>query len=385
MKTILIYIGCYFPGYKGGGPIRSIANLVDKLGDDYRFKIITSDRDKGDRIPYPGLRAPEWRSVGKADVLYLSPSERSLWKWRRLLTTLDYDVIYLNSYFAYISISVLILRLLKLIPMRPVLIAPRGEFSKGAIKIKSSKKRLYISFANWVGLNKQLRWHASSEYEALDIQREINDRALDIRIAGNIIGASLSNTPRPPIREKSPGHLNIIYLGRITRKKNLEYALKILATVKGQIRFNIYGPMEDKKYWLECEYLASHLSQDIKAGYCGALHPDRIGQIFSEHHVFLFPTLGENFGHVIIEALAAGCPVIISDQTMWRNLKEKKAGWDLPLSDIEGFRDALRKCIMMDTTEYSIWSNSAIEYARAYDQKQEREASESYRCLFRWA
>jgi glycosyltransferase involved in cell wall biosynthesis len=112
------------------------------------------------------------------------------------------------------------------------------------------------------------------------------------------------------------------------------------------------------------------------------VHPDRVNEVFSEHHVFLFPTRGENFGHVILEAFAAGCPVLLSDQTMWRNLTEKRVGWDLSLSDMGGFRDAMHKCIEMDATEYLAWSNSAFAYAKAFDADQGKSVLESYRRLF---
>ena len=36
-KQVLILAGCYLPGIKGGGPIRTIANLVEVLGDEFEF------------------------------------------------------------------------------------------------------------------------------------------------------------------------------------------------------------------------------------------------------------------------------------------------------------------------------------------------------------
>ncbi len=70
---ILVALDCYLPGVRAGGPIRSIANLVDRLGDEYGFCIVTSDRDLRDTLPYPGLRVDQWKKVGKAQVLYLQP------------------------------------------------------------------------------------------------------------------------------------------------------------------------------------------------------------------------------------------------------------------------------------------------------------------------
>lgn len=49
MKNILILMGRYLPGYKDGGPVRTIVNLVDILGNEYNFNIMTSDRDHGDK------------------------------------------------------------------------------------------------------------------------------------------------------------------------------------------------------------------------------------------------------------------------------------------------------------------------------------------------
>ena len=54
--------------------------------------------------------------------------------------------------------------------------------------------------------------------------------------------------------------------------------------------------------------------------------------MLGKHHVFLFPTLGENFGQVILEAMTAGCAILISDATPWRGLQEKGYGWELPLA-----------------------------------------------------
>jgi len=53
---ILTSVGYYLPGYKAGGPIRTLANMVDKLGDDFQFKIVTADRDFDDMKPYPEIK-----------------------------------------------------------------------------------------------------------------------------------------------------------------------------------------------------------------------------------------------------------------------------------------------------------------------------------------
>ena len=65
--------------------------------------------------------------------------------------------------------------------------------------------------------------------------------------------------------------------------------------------------------------------------YMGIVKHERVGEVFAEHDLFLLPSLGENYSHVTCEALSAGCPVLISDRTPWRNLQQKGVGWDVPL------------------------------------------------------
>ena len=76
MKKILIITGRYLPGYKDGGPVRTIKNLTDLLGDDYHFTVMCSDRDHGDIKPYENIKEGLNR-VGKADVIYVPNSKFS--------------------------------------------------------------------------------------------------------------------------------------------------------------------------------------------------------------------------------------------------------------------------------------------------------------------
>ncbi len=168
---VLILSGYYLPGYKAGGPIRTLANMVDRLGDEFQFKIVTADRDFEDTKAYPGIKIDGWNRVGKAEVFYMPLKKRSLRCFRRLLCSTDYDILYLNSFFSpQFTIKPLILRRLRLIPDRRLVIAPRGEFSPGALGLKSFKKRAYMTVAKALGLYKDIVWHASSKHEEVDIR-----------------------------------------------------------------------------------------------------------------------------------------------------------------------------------------------------------------------
>ncbi|MGC6406972.1 glycosyltransferase, partial [Bisgaard Taxon 45] len=65
---ILILIGTYLPGVKGGGPIRTIHNLVSRLKDEFEFYLITSDRDLNDTQSYSNIPLNQWIKSGDVNL-----------------------------------------------------------------------------------------------------------------------------------------------------------------------------------------------------------------------------------------------------------------------------------------------------------------------------
>jgi glycosyltransferase involved in cell wall biosynthesis len=372
-KSILALIGAYLPGYKAGGPVRSIANMVAALGDEVQFKIVTLDRDLGDKAPYPGIVENQWVRVGLADVMYLRPGWRGLLGTFQLLRSVDQNtVLYLNSYFSRcFSILAMFMCWLGLCRPRQVVLAPRGEFSPGALKLKRRRKFLYITLSRWLGLHKGILWHASSEFEKADIVRCSGGRNVEV---GPVIATAHIAAKVPPVgqrRYKKAGELRVVFLSRISRMKNLSSALKMLDGVLGDVSFDIYGPAEDASYWGECQKLISALPANVRVEYRGRIGHEKVAQVYAEHDLFLLPTLGENFGHVICESLAAGCPVLISDQTPWRDLEKHGAGWAIPLEATERFRSILQQCVDADGEWFAGLSDSATRYAERVMSNQE--------------
>jgi glycosyltransferase involved in cell wall biosynthesis len=111
----------------------------------------------------------------------------------------------------------------------------------------------------------------------------------------------------------------------------------------------------------------------VRVTYHGSAPHDSVAETLAQYDLFFFPTLGENFGHVIIEALLSGTPALVSDQTPWSRLPDRRAGWDLPLAEPERFREVLRKCIEMDDEEHRTWSAGAYALGREYLESGEAE------------
>jgi glycosyltransferase involved in cell wall biosynthesis len=381
---IFTLVPWYLPGYKGGGPIRSIANLVAVLGREFCFRIVTSDRDLGETSHYSGVETDCWMQVGEADVMYLAPGWGGRLRMMVLLRSVDPDsVLYLNSFFGRrYSMLAIFMNWLGLLQTRRLLVAPRGEFSLGALSIKPIRKRLYIAIANKVGLYRQVVWHASTELEAEDIRRCFPG-VRDIGSANILQGIEqpdgrayqsmpfiakdigyISHPPNGKRKQKRPGQLRVVFVSRISPMKNLLTALTLLQGVSGDVSFDIYGPAEDVGYWNQCKKAIESLPANIRVEYRRTVEYAKVHEVFAEHELLLFPTLGENYGHVICEALIAGCPVLLSDQTPWRNLEEAGVGWDIPLEEIGRFQAAVQQCIDADEEWYAVFVARTREYAK---------------------
>ena len=381
-QTILVLLNTYLPGYKAGGPIRSIQNLIAALGHEFHFKVVTSDRDIGDKFPFPGIAANQWVRVGHADVMYLRPGLLGFLGMYALLRSVDRStVLYLNSFFSRrFSMLPMLMRWLNLCRVRKLVLAPRGEFSPGALQLKHTRKRVYIRVSQWFGLYRDVIWHASSEFEATDIRRQfrLSQRVTIARVApaseasggkwvtSRVMLASdfadLVVVGQQERRPKMPGQLRVVFISRLSRMKNVEAALTILEGVSGDICFDIYGPVEDVAYWKECSDLIVKLPANIRVHYRGEVKHEDVSKVFAEHDLLLLPTRGENYGHVICESLMSGCPVLISNQTPWHGLEALNVGWDLPLSEPERFREVLQQCVNMGPEEHTAMSVRAARF-----------------------
>lgn len=347
MNQVLVMLDAYIPGFRAGGPIKSISAMVDSLGTEFSWKIVCPDRDLGSDMPYPGVIADQWTRVGKASVYYASPRMLRPWNLVRLLRGLSYDVLYLNSFFSpRMSVLPVVSAYARMLRRTRILIAPRGEFSPGALAIKAWKKRPYLGMARLLGLYKNCFWHLSTTRE-LDDLRAMSKASVEARffvarntfVAQDLVGEAARTTTKP--RGESGSRLSVVFLSRISPMKNLDFALRSLAQVRAPMVFSVFGPEGDAGYARLCRELAQGLPANIEVRWCGAVPAVEVVETLSAHDLMLLPTRGENFGHVIVEAWAAGLPVLISDQTPWRGLEQKGVGWDLPLESAERFAEVI--------------------------------------------
>jgi len=358
MKTIAIFIGGYLPAQKYGGPVSSIANLIDNLGDDYCFKIITTDHDLHETKRLSGI-SDGWNCVGKAEVLYLRDREVSYSVFKKVLLEIGADLIYLNSFFSFrfIMPAICAARNLDI----PIILATRGELSSKALRMKAWKKTPYLHLLRMSGLLRDTVFQATSDEEFRNICERLNISSEKVHLLPNFPSASSFKQ----LIVKESGKLRALIVCRLVPNKNILYAINLIKQSKKEVTFDIYGPIENVEYWEQCKAAMAEAPSNVTITYKGALEPKNAQSIYLSYDCLLFPTEFENYGQVIAEALSHDCPVIISKGTTpWDDLAESGAGYIAKIGEDEAFVKAIDTIANLDSEGYS----SLVSRVRTYAQ-----------------
>lgn len=323
-----------------------------------------------------------WVQFSKSlEVFYASPKGLSIKRLYEQINSLQPEVVYINGLFTPYTVlyPLLVLRFLKRknnSSSPKVVIAPRGMLKSSALALKAGKKRLYLKLFKSLGMQKEVYWQATDPQEFKDI---VAFAGKDARVG------QLGNVPlipsQPASRLKETGKLRLLSVSLVARTKNLLFLLKCLKELPAgiEIQYDIYGPIKEDDYWQKLKGEMENLTPNIQVNYKGAVLPDEVTATLQQYDCFVLPTLGENFGHAIFEALAAGIPVLISDQTPWRKLELQKAGWDLPLQE-GAWIEKIQQLIALPEGAFRPWRKGAHAYAVAYLEQQD--LKQQYLALF---
>jgi gliding motility-associated-like protein len=376
MKKILVFIDWFLPGYKAGGPITSVSNLVESLSDFFEFYIVTSDRDYLEEKPYEKIIANKWQFFDKnIKIIYLSPEKITVKTIKEIVSDSKFDYIYINGIYS-LYFSILPVYFAKK-NNKKTIIAARGMLSKHSFSRKSKKKHLFLTIAKKIGLYKNVIFHATNLQEKQSIKSIINFKST-VRIAPNL--PSKVNEQDFVERSKQANELKLVSIARISTEKNTKFAIEQLKNIaKGRVVFDIYGSIYDKSYWHECKQIISKLPINIEVNYKGVAHKNQVKNIFGKYHFAFMPSKGENFGHSIFEAFSTGTPVITSKNTPWQNLDNKKVGWDIDLNGKQRFLQVINYCINMTQQEYNNLSKNAFKFAQNFIENSDDQGQ-----LFEW-
>lgn len=359
-QKVLIFIDWFAPGYKAGGPITSNVNIVEHLGNEVEFYVITSSFDYHATEPYCDIEENRWVDYKGAKVMYISPRNIGFSMLKKAAKEAGCDVWYINGiYSRYYSIYPLILA--KMLKPKKVIVSARGMLSPHALAVKSRAKNMYISVAKCLGLFKNVTFHTTNEEEGRYAQQVISKKN-PVAVAENLPRKMTIQTSGYP---KQEGELRMVSFARVSPEKNTLFAIQALKNCKQKVVYDIYGQVNNELYWKKCQEAISELPENVKVNYRGSVSPAEMLAIYTGYHVLYLPSTGENYGHAILESFMNACPVVISNKTPWLGLEEKNIGWDLPL-DEKLYAPVIDKLSLMGAEEFDAMRKSVNAFITDY-------------------
>ena len=358
-KKILITIDWFLPGTRSGGPVRSYANLIDHLNDDFEFYIVTRNTDYGSTEVYENITPNTWVALNTyTKVYYMSADQLSKSRLKAVFESADFDVAYINGIYSY-YFSILPIVLLKKFK-KPIIISARGMLNPQAFSVKGRRKKLFLNVFKRLGFYNNVCFHATNLDEEVHIKSTIFKNST-VKVAPNLPRKS---NPDIQLKVQKQSPTTFVNVGRVSIEKGTLVMLSALEQLNKPLILDLYGPIYDTAYWEACKTVIKKLPNYIKVTYQGVLDSEEVPQVVNNYDFFVLLSEGENFGHAILEALSVGCPVLISNCTPWKNLKAQQLGWDVDIKKESDIIEAWNEAIDMSNSDYLKWSKAAFKYAK---------------------
>lgn len=205
-----------------------------------------------------------------------------------------------------------------------------------------------------------------------DIQRLLHSYEISTPITVIPTGVPLQKFQRPRenwLRNKyniPPENKILLFVGRLTREKNLEYLIKAFTLVKKEMAnttlvLTAQGPLED-----ELKQLTKDLGMklDIDVIFTGAQPFDTLVDIYYSSDLFVFSSMTETQGLVLIEAMAAGLPVVALRASGVQDMVDNGIDGILTNGDMGEFSQAIID-ILSDEKLYQYYKGNALQKANS--------------------
>ena len=347
MANILIITPYFKPAKEGGGGQISIENLVDLLATNFnKIHVLCYNFD----LKNKNSLSSEYRfSNNNIEILYLD--KFTFFKIIKFINKSKYEFIYFNSFFSPICLFFNFFFYYK-----HKIISPKGEFYKGAIKQKYFQKIFVLNIFKF--FIKAITFHSTSINEINSIKNYFPN--FKIILARDI--PSIFIQKNIAVQNNL---FNITYISRIEPKKNLLFIIELLSNLKINLNFDIWGEIGDEDYFNLINKSIKNLPKNINCIYKGKLALMDAKFKFSNYNLFILPTKGENYGHVIFESLSCGCPILLSENTTpWNNLETNLVGYNISLDNKQGWIDKIIYFSRLNITEREIYAENCKNYIK---------------------
>ena len=238
IKPKILVFGRHFrPAVAAGGSARSMTNLIENLGHEFDFWVVCRDRDLGAQAAFD-FPLDQWLFCDDCHIHYCRPRRTYLSLFARVMRSQQWDVIYVNSYVSPIfSVVVRLLHRLGYAGEAQMIIAPRGEFARSALKLSATKKKILLGLGRKFKFHDKIIWQASCEHELKDIVRVIDPPMDRILTAPDLSPLDILDVSEDDRILKQRGELTLVLVARIAPIKNILFGIEALGGCESPVSY----------------------------------------------------------------------------------------------------------------------------------------------------
>lgn len=320
-----------------GGPTTSINTLVKGLvRSDIDTYVITFKPGANDRLIAEERYINAIKQPVETRFGYSKLFKKALKQYKNL------DIIHSNYLWQYVTHASAIYARKNNISL---IVSTHGMLNPEALKKSECIKKISLAFYQRNDLNKATVLHATCLQE-MEYIRAMGIKT-PIAIIPNPIEISLfENSKKNTNLKKRVG-----FIGRFAPIKNIENLIKAWSiTMKNNPEWELVLIGDGS---LSYKYNLIKLSENLKIKniiFPGFLSGNEKEVMFNSLKYLVLPSLSENFGMVVPEALIREIPVIASEGTPWNELNTRNAGWWIE-PGVESLAKALQNAIRQTEAE----------------------------------
>jgi glycosyltransferase involved in cell wall biosynthesis len=331
----------YKPAVVYGGPTMSVSKLSEELWrKGLSVEVFTTLANGKTELALPSGKltwieqVPVWffKRLTK-DHSHFSPA---LLKhiFLAIRKTKEPLVIHIHAWWNLVSVlACLIAQLYKI----PVVLSPRGTLSNYSFSNNHTSIKKWIHLLAGKKLLSNCYFHVTSEQEKQEILQLVQPKL--VKVIPNFIALPAISTRK---NSNKNSVLKLLFLSRIEAKKGLEVLLEALNQIEIPYQLTIAGTGE-ADYINSIEKIVHKNSMQNFVKWIGFQQVETKFQVLQAYDLLVLPSYNENFGNVVIESLAVGTAVLISEQVGLANyVNTNQFGWTFK-NEPEKLREELKK------------------------------------------
>jgi glycosyltransferase involved in cell wall biosynthesis len=337
-----------------GGTTEAVLGLVKALRENSIDAEIATTNDNGDSLlDVPLQKRIEYEQVPVWFFHRFSPTVKSLrefafsrqlteWLWQNIS---NYDLLHVHALFSYPSTVAMAIARIKQIPY---ILTPHGLLCEWSLQQSSRKKQIYLRLIESANLNSSKAIHFTSQQE----QQEVS--LLGIVTPGFVLPFGLSlPTLIPGARERLRHYFNlpadelvILFMSRLHEKKGLDYLIQALSKLTHHRFTFILAGSGSPEYETQVESLLVSTRLCDRTHLVGFVEGEIKNLLLQGSDLFALTSYSENFGVVILEAMAAGLPVFVTPGVALASVVQQQGVGFVVEQDIHSIASAIENYLI---------------------------------------